>query len=64
MSRKDLLLTLLGLLGYAVWGLMAYFDPAQRTEFLHFTILGVTTIAAIVIRDMKPAKNDGGDAAP
>jgi hypothetical protein len=64
MNRKDIFLTAIGLLGYAVWGVMAYHDPAQRIEFLHFTILGVTTTAAIVIRDMQPVKNDSGDATP
>jgi hypothetical protein len=64
MSMKDKFLTGIGLIGYAVWGLMAYFDPTQRTEFLHFTILAVTTTAAIVVRDMQPAKKGSGDAAP
>lgn len=64
MSTKDKFLAFVGLLGYGVWAGIAYFDPAQRGEFLHFTSTAVLTTAAIVLRDMQPSKKDGGDAAP
>ena len=63
MRTKDWFLSGIGLIGYVVWAVIAYVDAAQRTEFLHFTILAVTTSAAIVIRDMQPVKKDGGDGA-
>jgi len=63
MRMKDWFLSGIGLIGYVVWAVLAYVDPTQRTEFLHFTILAVTTSAAIVIRDMQPAKKDDGDGA-
>lgn len=64
MNTKDRFLAFIGLLGYGVWAGIAFFDPAQRAEFLHFTSTAVATTAAIVLRDMQPSKKDGDDAAP
>ncbi len=63
MTAKDKFLAFIGLFGYGVWALMAYLDPAQRAEFLHFTTTAVLTSAAIVLRDMQPSKKDSDDAA-
>jgi hypothetical protein len=46
---------LIGLAGYLAWAIMAYLDPAQRADFLHFNIgMAVGTIG-LVLRDMQPA---------
>ncbi len=45
----------IGLAGYLVWALMAFFDPALRPDFLKFNIgMAVGTIG-LVLRDMQQA---------
>jgi hypothetical protein len=61
-KTRDKFFAFIGLLGYGVWAVMAYFDPAQRSEFLHITSTAVMTTAAIVLRDMQSSKKDGDDA--
>lgn len=53
MKIKLALQIAIGLLGYGVWAFMAYCDPAQRSDFLHFNIgMAVGTIG-LVLRDMQ-----------
>ncbi len=42
----------IGVVGYGVWAFMAYIDPAQRTDFLHFNILMAGGTIGLVVRDM------------
>ena len=44
---------LLGAVGYGVWALMAYIDPAQRADFLHFNVLMATGVIGLALRDMQ-----------
>ena len=54
----------IGLAGYLVWAAMAYADPTQRADFLHFNIgMAVGTIG-LVLRDMQPPPAPGQAAPP
>jgi hypothetical protein len=65
MSQKDLFLTVIGLLAYGVWGAIAFlYDHTQIDGFLSSVKYIATGVVVIVVRDMQPAKNDNGDAAP
>ena len=57
MNLKTAIQVLIGVVGYGVWALMAYYDPAQRADFLKFNIAMATGTIMLVLRDMQaPAK--------
>lgn len=65
MSAKDKFLSAIGLLAYGVWAAIAFFyDHTQIDGFLSSVKYIATGVVVIVVRDMQPAKKDGGDAAP
>lgn len=41
-----------GSVAFIVWSIMAYNDPALRGAYLTFIITVVTTLSALVLRDM------------
>ncbi len=43
----------IGIVGYLVWALMAYADPAQRPDFLKFNIAMAVGTIGLVLRDMQ-----------
>lgn len=51
---------LIGVIGYCVWAVMAYFDSTLRHDFLVFNIGMATGTIGLALRDMKVA----ADAAP
>lgn len=68
MNTKLIFQTIVGATGYITWAIMAYLDPSQRADFLHFNVgMAVGTIG-LVLRDMRasvdpvpvaPAKEGG-----
>jgi hypothetical protein len=65
MTPRDVLLTAIGVLTYAVWGATAYFvDRSLLGAFVTFTISVVNGVIWLVLRDMQPPKNANGDVAP
>jgi hypothetical protein len=52
-KAKFALHILIGLVGYGVWALMAYFDAALRHDFLVFNIGMATGTIGLALRDMK-----------
>ncbi|QJD91820.1 hypothetical protein HH213_18020 [Duganella dendranthematis] len=59
MSHKEkvILHVLLGFVGYAVWAMMAFFDPSLRHDFLVFNIGMATGTIGLALRDMKTASD-------
>ena len=53
MNLKFLAMVIVGVIGYSVWAVMAYFDPTQRHDFLSFNIVMATGTIGVVVRDMK-----------
>jgi short-subunit dehydrogenase len=53
MNLKLAIQILIGAVGYSVWAAMAYFDPAQRADFLHFNVAMAVGTIGLVLRDMK-----------
>lgn len=47
----------IAIVGYSVWGAMAYFDASQRAEFLHFTMGAVVGTVGLALRDMPTPKD-------
>ena len=45
-----------GLTGYGVWALFAWFDPAQRPDFLRFNIAMAVGTIGLAVRDMQPSQ--------
>lgn len=41
-----------GVIGYLVWALFAYFDPSTRPDFLKFNIGCVVGVVGLILRDM------------
>lgn len=41
-----------GVVGYLVWALFAYIDPAARPDFLKFNIGCVVGVVGLILRDM------------
>lgn len=65
LSNKDKFLAGIGLLAYAIWGVVAFFyDHTMVPDFMSSIKYIATGVVTIVVRDMLPAKNDSGDAAP
>lgn len=54
---KIIVLFLLGGMGYLVWAVMAYFDPAQRGAFLTYNISLVTGVIGLALRDMRTSSD-------
>lgn len=42
----------MGVTGFLIWSGMAYFDPANRADYLKFIVSVVIGIAALALRDM------------
>jgi hypothetical protein len=57
MSHKEKLIlhVLIGFVGYAVWALMAFFDPSLRHDFLVFNVGIATGTIGLALRNMKDA---------
>ncbi len=52
MNLRTILLIVIGVVGYSVWAVMAYLDPAVRVNFLNFNIVMTTGTIGLVLRDM------------
>lgn len=65
MNTKTIFQALVGATGYIAWAVMAFLDPAQRPDFLHFNIGMAAGTICLVLRDMRsgdqppPSKEDG-----
>lgn len=57
MNLKFAMLIIIGLVGYLVWGFMAYFDETLRHDFLAFNIAMASGTIGIVVRDMKSSSD-------
>jgi hypothetical protein len=56
---KTSLLILIGVAGYAAWGVYAYFDPSTRAGFLTLNQAMVAGTIGLVLRDMQsPTKKE------
>lgn len=55
MNISVLIKIAIGICGYSVWAMMAYYDPTLRATFLNFNILMATGTIGLVLRDMQPA---------
>jgi hypothetical protein len=55
---KTVLLILIGVAGYAAWGVYAYFDPSTRTSFLTLNQAMVAGTVGLVLRDMQSPSNN------
>lgn len=53
MTLKLALQILVGLTGYGVWGVMAYYDPSLRADFLKLNVAMVTGTIGLLLRDMR-----------
>jgi hypothetical protein len=49
---KTVLLILIGVAGYAAWGVYAYFDQSTRASFLTLNQAMVAGTIGLVLRDM------------
>jgi hypothetical protein len=54
---KTSLLILIGVSGYAAWGVYAYFDPSTRASFLALNQTMVAGTIGLVLRDMQSPSN-------
>jgi hypothetical protein len=54
---KTALLILIGVAGYAAWGVYAYFDPSTRASFLALNQTMVAGTIGLVLRDMQSPTN-------
>ncbi len=43
---------IIGFMAFAIWTFMVWNDASLRGDYLKFVVLVVTTLAAIVLRDM------------
>ena len=65
MNPKYRFLAAVTIFAYIVWGAFAFwYEHSQIADFLSSVKLIATGGVAIFVRDMLPAKNDSGDAAP
>jgi hypothetical protein len=55
---KTVLLILIGVSGYAAWGVYAYFDPSTRASFLALNQAMVAGTIGLVLRDMQSPSNN------
>jgi hypothetical protein len=55
---KTLFLSLIGIAGYATWGVYAYFDPSTRASFLTLNQTMVAGTIGLVLRDMQSPTTD------
>lgn len=56
MSIKMIIQLTMGAIAFAFWSVFAWFDPSVRGAYLTFIISVVTTLAALVLRDMPTTK--------
>jgi hypothetical protein len=54
---KTALLILIGVSGYAAWGVYAYFDPSASASFLALNQAMVAGTIGLVLRDMQSPHN-------
>jgi hypothetical protein len=59
MQLRTVIQILIGVVGYVVWAAMAYFDPSQRADFLHFNVAMAVGTIGLVLRDMKTPADAG-----
>ena len=52
MNKKTVIQLGIGTVAFIVWSLFAYYDPTARGAYLTFVISVVTTLSALVLRDM------------
>jgi hypothetical protein len=55
---KTVLLILIGVAGYAAWGVYAYFEPSTRASFLALNQSMVAGTIGLVLRDMQSPSNN------
>ena len=51
---RTAVLTVLGIVGYSVWGFMAWYDSSLQADFLTLNKAMVAGTIGLVLRDMKP----------
>lgn len=51
---KLTVMLVLGIVGFIIWSVMAYFDGAMRADYAKFVISIVVGIVALAMRDMQP----------
>lgn len=56
-DNKTVILAFVGFLAFCIWSAMAYNDPSLRPDYLKLIMLTVTTIVAVVLRDLPPPSN-------
>lgn len=55
----------IGVVGYCMWAIFAYYDPALRPDFLKFNIAMVMGTIGLALRDMQASGNkEKGFASP
>jgi hypothetical protein len=59
MQLRTVIQILIGTIGYSVWAFMAYADPTQRPDFLHFNVAMAVGTIGLVLRDMKNPADAG-----
>ena len=52
MNQKMIIQLSMGITAFIVWSVFAYFDPSVRGAYLTFAVSVVTTLSALVLRDM------------
>ncbi len=58
MNTKQRIQLAIGSIAFVIWSVVAYNDPAQRAAYLTFVISVVTTLSALVLRDMPAEKTE------
>jgi hypothetical protein len=55
MNIKLIIQIAIGITGYVMWAVMAYFDPTLRPDFLKINVTMVLGTIGLVLRDMQGA---------
>jgi hypothetical protein len=59
-NKKLILQAVMGFIAFGIWTFLVYTDPSLKTAYTAFVVSVVTTLAALVLRDMpteqKPAE--------
>lgn len=63
MNNKLILQTSIGFIAFGIWTYLAYSDPTMRGAYSVFVISVVTTLSALILRDM-PTEQKPADPVP